>query len=200
MEYIIKGLWVDTILYEIPLLALTSQAYFMFSDTDWDYNNQEEKAYRKGCELLQNGCAFSEFGSRRRRDYHTQDLVMKGLKRAAEEGNRQGWSGVLTGTSNVHFAMKYDTNAVGTVAHEWYMTIAAITDDYENANELALRYWLGCFGEGVRISRDFSATTQANLHGNRSSVSLSLIPLARQLSWMHSASRFRNSLPPVWVL
>ncbi|KAJ5180858.1 nicotinate phosphoribosyltransferase [Penicillium capsulatum] len=149
VEYIIKGLWVDTILYEIPLLALTSQAYFMFSDTDWDYQNQEEKAYRKGCELLENGCMFSEFGSRRRRDYHTHDLVMKGLSRAAEEGKRRGWKGVLTGTSNVHFAMKYDTNAVGTVAHEWYMAIAAITDDYENANEMALRYWLGCFGEGV---------------------------------------------------
>ncbi|KAJ5096339.1 nicotinate phosphoribosyltransferase [Penicillium alfredii] len=149
VEYIIKGLWVDTILYEIPLLALTSQAYFLFSDTDWDYHSQEEKAYRKGCTLLENGCIFSEFGSRRRRDYHTQDLVMKGLCRAAEDGKKHGWKGVLSGTSNVHFAMKYDVNAVGTVAHEWYMTIAAITDDYENANELALRYWLGCFGEGV---------------------------------------------------
>ncbi|KAF3385336.1 Nicotinate phosphoribosyltransferase [Penicillium rolfsii] len=149
VEYHIKGLWLDTILYEIPLLALTSQAYFMFSDKDWDHENQEEKAFRKGCELLENGCVFSEFGSRRRRDYHTHDLVMKGLCRAAEEGKRQGWKGVLTGTSNVHFAMKYNVNAVGTVAHEWYMTIAAITDDYENANELALRYWLGCFGEGV---------------------------------------------------
>ncbi|KAF7714742.1 Nicotinate phosphoribosyltransferase [Penicillium ucsense] len=149
IEYTIKGLWVDTILYEIPLLALTSQAYFMFSDKDWDYNNQEEKAFRKGCELLENGCVFSEFGSRRRRDYHTQDLVMTGLCRAAEEGKRRGWKGVFTGSSNVHFAMKYNVNAVGTVAHEWYMTIAAITDDYENANELGLRYWLGCFGEGV---------------------------------------------------
>ncbi|KAJ5890521.1 Nicotinate phosphoribosyltransferase [Penicillium subrubescens] len=149
VEYNIKGLWVDTILYEIPLLALTSQAYFMFSDKDWDHGNQEEKAFRKGCELLENGCVFSEFGSRRRRDYHTHDLVMKGLCRAAEEGKRQGWKGVLTGTSNVHFAMKYNVGTVGTVAHEWYMTIAAITEDYENANELALRYWLGCFGEGV---------------------------------------------------
>jgi nicotinate phosphoribosyltransferase len=149
VEYIIKGLWVDTILYEIPLLALTSQAYFMFSDKDWDHGNQEEKAFRKGCELLENGCVFSEFGSRRRRDYHTHDLVMKGLCRAAEEGKRQGWKGVLTGTSNVHFAMKYNVGAVGTVAHEWYMTIAAITEDYVNANELALRYWLGCFGDGV---------------------------------------------------
>ncbi|CAI7606844.1 unnamed protein product [Penicillium manginii] len=149
IEYVIKGLWLDTILYEIPLLALTSQAYFMFTDKEWDYDQQEEKAYRKGCTLLENGCVFSEFGSRRRRDYHTHDLVMRGLSRAAAEGKKQGWKGVFSGTSNVHFAMKYDTNAVGTVAHEWYMTIAAITDDYKNANELALQYWLGCFGEGV---------------------------------------------------
>ncbi|PYI16715.1 nicotinate phosphoribosyltransferase [Aspergillus japonicus CBS 114.51] len=149
VDYVVKGLWVDTILYEIPLLALTSQAYFMFSDKDWDYSCQEEKAFRKGCTLLEHGCIFSEFGSRRRRDYHTQDLVMKGLSRAAEEGKKRGWKGAFTGTSNVHFAMMYDVTPVGTVAHEWYMTIAAITDDYENANEMALRYWLGCFGEGV---------------------------------------------------
>ncbi|KAJ5927542.1 hypothetical protein N7516_009315 [Penicillium verrucosum] len=149
VEYIVEGLWLDTILYEIPLLALTSQAYFMFTDKDWDYEGQEEKAYQKGCTLLQNGCVFSEFGSRRRRDYHTQDLVMQGLCRAAEEGKKQGWPGVMAGTSNVHFAMKYNKGAVGTVAHEWYMTIAAITDDYQKANELALSYWLGCFGKGV---------------------------------------------------
>lgn len=151
VEYHIEGLWVDTILYEIPLLALTSQAYFKFSNTDWDYEGQEEKAFAKGAALLQSGCVFSEFGSRRRRDYHTHDLVMKGLIRAAEAGKQAGWPGILSGTSNVHFAMKYDTNAVGTVAHEWYMAIAAITDDYEKANELALQYWLDCFGKGVRI-------------------------------------------------
>lgn len=153
LEYTIKGLWLETILYEIPLLALTSQAYFRFIDTDWDYENQEDKAYRKGLALLENGCIFSEFGSRRRRDYHTQDLVMKGLCRASEEGKSNGWKGVFSGTSNVHFAIKYGVNPVGTVAHEWFMTIAAITQDYENANELALRYWLGCFGEGVRSIR-----------------------------------------------
>ncbi|KAL1984841.1 hypothetical protein VTN96DRAFT_8596 [Rasamsonia emersonii] len=149
LEYFTKGLWVETILYEIPLLALTSEAYFKFCDTDWDYSHQEERAYRKGVTLLENGCIFSEFGSRRRRDYHTHDLVMKGLCRAAEEGKQKGWKGVFSGTSNVHFAMKYGVNPVGTVAHEWYMAIAAFTDDYEHANELALRYWLGCFGEGV---------------------------------------------------
>jgi nicotinate phosphoribosyltransferase len=34
------------------------------------------------------------------------------------------------------------------------MGIAAITDNYEEANELGLRYWVGCFGEGVgKLSR-----------------------------------------------
>ena len=80
---------------------------------------------------------------------------MKGLCHAAKIGKREGWKGKLTGTSNVHFAMKHGVEPVGTVAHEWYMGIAAITDDYENANELALRYWMGCFGEGVSCANTF---------------------------------------------
>ncbi len=141
----VKGLWVETILYEIPILALTSEAYFKLCNKDWDHEGQEEKAYMKGKTLLENGCLISEFGSRRRRDYHTQNLVIKGLVRASQEG----LPGKLTGTSNVHFAMKYAIAPVGTVAHEWYMGIAAITDNYERANELGLRYWVACFGEGV---------------------------------------------------
>ena len=144
----VVGLWLDTILYEIPLLALTSEAYFKFCDKDWDYGGQEEKAYSKGMTLIEGGCVFSEFGTRRRRDYHTQDLVMQGLKQAAHEGIQRESNGKLSGTSNVHFAMKYGLPPVGTVAHEWFMGIASITD-YEHANETALRYWVGCFGEGV---------------------------------------------------
>lgn len=147
----IKGLWVETILYEIPLLALTSEAYFKFCEKDWDHEGQVESAYRKGCTMLQNGCVLSEFGSRRRRDYKTHDMVMEGLVRARDEGQKAGWAGTLTGTSNVHFAKKYGVAHVGTVAHEWYMGIAAVTDDYEHANETALRYWLSCFGEGVSL-------------------------------------------------
>jgi nicotinate phosphoribosyltransferase len=145
----VKGTWLETILYEIPLLALISEAFFKFCDKDWDHEGQEEKSYQKACALLRNGCLFSEFGTRRRRDYHTHEEVLKGLCRAREAGEREGWPGKWTGTSNVHFAMKYGTSPVGTVAHEWFMGIASITDDYENANETALRYWLGCFGEGV---------------------------------------------------
>lgn len=148
----IKGLWLETILYEIPVLALTSEAYFRFCDKDWTYDLQKEKACRKGCTLLENKCQFSEFGTRRRRNYKTQDLVMAGLIEASNVGQAKGWKGAFTGTSNVYFAMKYGVKPVGTVAHEWYMGIAAITNDYENANEMALRYWLGCFGRGVCLT------------------------------------------------
>jgi nicotinate phosphoribosyltransferase len=145
----IKGLWVDTILYEIPLLALTSETYFRFMDTDWTYDGQEEQAFAKGMKLLEAGCVVSEFGTRRRRDYHTQALVFRGLVKAKKEGEKRGLPGKISGTSNVHLAMRFGIPPIGTVAHEWYMGIAAITGDYENANETALRYWAGCFGEGV---------------------------------------------------
>ena len=143
----IEGLWVDTILYEIPLLALISEAYFKFCDRDWSYDGQEENAYEKGVKLLRGGCVFSEFGTRRRRDTETQHQVIQGLKRAARDC--QDCSGKLTGTSNVYFAKQYGLQPVGTMAHEWFMGIAASENDYEDATRTGLRNWTKCFGKGV---------------------------------------------------
>lgn len=142
-----SGLWKDTILYEIPLLALVSEAYFKFCDRDWSYESQEQNAFAKGVKLLSGGCIFSEFGTRRRRDSITQDMVIQGLQRAAQQCSRG--PGRLTGTSNVYFAMKYDIEPVGTMAHEWFMGIAASTNDYEEATRKGLQNWCECFGKGV---------------------------------------------------
>ncbi|KIW07133.1 nicotinate phosphoribosyltransferase [Verruconis gallopava] len=149
IELYTTGTWLETILYEIPLLALISETYFKFMDREWSYMHQVERARDKGIKLFKEGCIVSEFGTRRRRDYHTHDLVLQGLRQAADDGVHNGWPGKLAGTSNVHFAMKHGIPPIGTVAHEWFMGVAAITNDYENANELAMKYWIGTFGEGV---------------------------------------------------
>ena len=146
-----KGLWLETILYEIPLLALTSEAYFKFCDRDWTYDQQFERARDKGLRLQEHGCVVSEFGSRRRRDYHTQDLVLQGLVASIKEAQQRGYKGKISGTSNVHFARKFGLPPIGTVAHEWFMGIAAITDNAMGSSEVALRYWIGAFGRGVRF-------------------------------------------------
>lgn len=151
LELSVVGLWVDTILYEIPLLAMVSEAYFKFVDTDWSYGGQVENAKAKALQLLEHGCVFSEFGSRRRRDSQTHEMVMQGLLEAQRdaETNGKGWKGKFTGTSNVHMARRFGTAPIGTVAHEWFMGIAAITDNYSEANERALQYWTATFGRGV---------------------------------------------------
>lgn len=165
----IAGSWAGTILYEIPLLVLVSESYFRFTDTDWDYTGQKENAFEKGVRLLQGGCAFSEFGTRRRRSYATQEVVLRGLMKAAEEHKQSNINtgGVFTGTSNVHFAHRFGTSSpptytqetkaeyrfdldpIGTVAHEWFMGIAAITQNYITANLVGLEKWVSCFRSGV---------------------------------------------------
>lgn len=156
----IKGAWVETILYEIPMLALTSEAYFKFMDTDWNYEGQEDKAFDKGMQLLEAGCITSEFGTRRRRDYHTQALVFRGLVKASKEAEKKDFPGKLSGTSNVHLAMRFNIPPVGTVAHEWFMGTASIVGDYKKATEEALRHWVGCFGNKLAIALTDTFGTQ----------------------------------------
>ncbi|RDA91538.1 hypothetical protein CP533_4350 [Ophiocordyceps camponoti-saundersi (nom. inval.)] len=152
IEISISGTWSSTILYEIPLLALISEAYFRFIDTDWNYDGQEDQAYEKGLQLLKAGCDTTEFGTRRRRDHHTQALVMRGLVRASKEAVARGMPGKLAGTSNVLLAMRFGLAPLGTVAHEWFMGTAAIIGDYQKATEEALRHWVSCFGSDLTIA------------------------------------------------
>jgi nicotinate phosphoribosyltransferase len=96
-----NGPWLEIILYEIPLMSLLSEIYFITVDKTWMHEDQEERAYRKGKRLLEVGCTFSEFGTRRRRSYKVQDNVVAGLIRADKEESSHTRGGRLFGTSNV---------------------------------------------------------------------------------------------------
>lgn len=140
LQLIMKGEWLTTILYEIPLLALVSEAYFKFVETDWTYDGQIELSESKTHKLVAAECYFSEFGTRRRRSKKTQQLVIEGIVKGANK------SPVVLGTSNVYFAKQYGLKPVGTVAHEWMMGIAAYDMNYVRANKRAMELWLETFG------------------------------------------------------
>ncbi|KAF8650999.1 hypothetical protein AX16_004985 [Volvariella volvacea WC 439] len=152
-----SGPWVETICWEVPLMACLSETYFQTLDTDWSYDGQEDIALSKGLALLNADCAFSEFGTRRRRSYHTQDIVVQNLIKASAKIPDRGQ---FIGTSNVHFAHRYNVPAVGTIAHEWFMGVAALKG-YEHANSVALDLWERLYTSGPLIALTDTFTTDA---------------------------------------
>lgn len=126
----IEGPWERTILWEVPLMALISELFFRHCDSTWEHNldAQKERIQEKGARL--NGHSFTDFGTRRRRSFEVQELVVKELK-AFETFN---------GTSNVHLAHTCGVRPLGTMAHEWIMGISAL-ESLRHANRYALRIW-----------------------------------------------------------
>ncbi|KAF9466444.1 nicotinate phosphoribosyltransferase [Collybia nuda] len=150
------GPWLETILWEVPLMACLSESYFQSVMTDWSYENQEESAFAKAQNLFEADCVFSEFGTRRRRSYHTQDIVLQELVRASK--NISDHKGSLIGTSNVHFAHKYGISPIGTIAHEWFMGVAAMKG-YENTNSISLNMWEEVYPDSILVALTDTFTT-----------------------------------------
>ncbi|KAK9712698.1 nicotinate phosphoribosyltransferase [Basidiobolus ranarum] len=167
----IEGIWHEVTLYEIPLLFLVSEAYFKFSDTEWTYDGQYEKALEKARVLLENGCKFMEFGTRRRRDYHTQEIIMSALAQAAKEYQEAAQDdeksiqerGTLIGTSNVHLGRLFNLKPVGTMAHEFVMGISGAEETTKDANRLTLEKWQQVYGSSLGIALCDTFTTEAFL-------------------------------------
>ncbi|KAH7912012.1 Quinolinate phosphoribosyl transferase [Hygrophoropsis aurantiaca] len=149
------GPWKDTILWEVPLMACLSELHFQDS-ADWSYEGQNENAYQKAQTLLQAGCVFSEFGTRRRRSFQTQDIVISNIIRASKDTAGQG---KFAGTSNAYFAKKFDLTPIGTIAHEWFMGVAAL-EGYENANSNALKRWETVYPNHLQITLTDTFSTE----------------------------------------
>ncbi|KAG0708095.1 Quinolinate phosphoribosyl transferase [Suillus ampliporus] len=151
-----RGPWLETVLWEVPLMACLCEMYFRYADQDWDYAGQEEQAMHKATCLLDARCKISEFGTRRRRSFVTQDLVLKGIIKAWDAHE---WKEGFSGTSNVYFAMRYNLNPIGTIAHEWFMGIAALCD-YKDAAGTALDLWSTLYRESLSVTLTDTFTTE----------------------------------------
>lgn len=135
LEITIKGKWRDTILWEVPLMAIISEVYFTTMDTDWNMKGQSELAYLKGEHLDSNGCIFADFGTRRRRNFETQEIIVKTMKKFKN----------FVGTSNPYLAMIHDVKSLGTCAHESIGGVAAL-ESLNHPNKIFMERWTETYG------------------------------------------------------
>ena len=148
----VEGEWYRTILWEVPLLALISELHYEMNNLQReDDKTVQQKALLKveGLEALQ--VRYAEFGTRRRHSYKVHDLVMEALTRNSNSG--------FTGSSNVHFAMKYGVKPIGTHAHEWFMFHAA-EYGFKMANAISLEHWVDVYRGDLGVALSDTYTTE----------------------------------------
>ena len=139
-----RGTWLNTSMYEIPILAIVNEVYFkMKYDYDKLFKSFVKKEKEK-IEYLKNNPigSLSEFGIRRRLSAEAQEHVVKSLMKQKFEGTK------FVGTSNVYLAKKYNLTPVGTMAHEWIMCVGQGTHKHNPAysNYYALEDWVEEYG------------------------------------------------------
>lgn len=138
-----EGNWSDTILLEVKVLAIVSELYYVMTrQTELlDYEHYYEKAYRKAERLLEAGCVYSDFGTRRRASLQAEDIVVRAMRDCYRS---KTWPGKFVGTSNVYLAMKHDVLPVGTMAHEFVCAIGGMYGP-QMANHIAMNNWRSTF-------------------------------------------------------
>lgn len=136
LDIIIRGPWLHTILFEVPILAIVNEIY---------YQNIEKPDYEEGRLRLANKIKlvksqlpadtflFSEYGTRRRFSFKWQDEVIRVL--------RDELSKNLLGTSNVYFAKQLNVRPQGTMAHEFLQAHQALGSRLIDSQKVAFENW-----------------------------------------------------------
>ena len=134
-----EGPWSSTIMLEVKVLAIISELFYIMTGQTgrFDYAGYYRRSWRKAERLIEAGCRFSDFGTRRRASFEAQETVVRAMK---ECDATAGGPGRFTGTSNVYLAMKYDLTPIGTMAHELICAIAGMYGP-QMANYLAMKTW-----------------------------------------------------------
>ena len=156
LSIMIEGYWYRTILWEVPLMSLISELYYVLTaqkrvddDKVKDITRRKMEAY-KALDIK-----IAEFGSRRRHSYRVQEMVVETLQ-------KYGGANYI-GTSNVRLAMDYNVIPIGTHAHEWFMFHAAYFG-YKMANRVGLDNWVNVYRGDLGIALSDTFTTDVFIH------------------------------------
>lgn len=147
----VEGLWYRTILWEVPLMSLICELYYVLGKAKRISDQEVIDLARHKIENYRNlGVTVAEFGTRRRYSYQVQRLVLQSLSMYGK--------GTFIGTSNVHMAMLHQTKPIGTHAHEWFMFHAA-RYGFKMANAMGLEHWVQVYRGDLGIALSDTYTT-----------------------------------------
>lgn len=173
------GTWLNTTMYEIPVLAIVNEVYFRMA---YDYDvllKQFKRRLDEKVRLLEEDTYrlsdFSEFGLRRRLSAAAQEMAVKAIAEVELPADSH-----FIGTSNVYLAKKFNLKPVGTMAHEWIMCTGQGNHKHNPAysNWYALDAWVKEYGilNGIALTdtittdcflRDFQLTYATLFSGVR---------------------------------
>ena len=143
-----SGTWLNTSMYEIPVLAIVNEVYFRMNYNYDELFDSFKKRLDAKITDLNSGYYkignFSEFGLRRRLSAEAQELAVRVLA----DNNNSFDDSNFVGTSNVYLAKKYNLTPVGTMAHEWIMCVGQGNHKHNPAysNWYALNAWVKEYG------------------------------------------------------
>lgn len=155
----ITGNWFQTILFEVPVLAIINEVYFRRTQPDAIHRSSEgyDRLKRK-IELISASTRplrIIEFGTRRRYSQEWQERVVATLKQEVPIP--------LIGTSNVALAKKFDLKPFGTMAHEWLQAGQAFVH-VADSQAFALKAWMQEYRGDLGIALSDVITMDAFLH------------------------------------
>lgn len=142
----VKGTWLNTSMYEIPVLAIVNEVYFKYQPNYEELKESYIKRLNEKIDWLVKGkyylSNFSEFGLRRRFSGEMQDLAVKKLSET------RLCASTFVGTSNLYLAKKYNVTPVGTMAHEFIMCVGQGNHKHNPAysNWYMMNAWIKEYG------------------------------------------------------
>ncbi len=136
----IKGPWLHTILFEIPVLSIVNEVYFRNTQPQPDFVEGRRRLAEKIDQLNAADLPdlkIADYGTRRRfsKDWQQEvlQILVKGLGTIP--------AGRLTGTSNVLFAHSMGLTPLGTMAHEYLQACQALGPRLRDSQVFGFETW-----------------------------------------------------------